>query len=245
MTVAMPTMIEIAADDAPIGTTFADLDRLAAEFADIGVKIEWLRKEAPRFRLRIETFRIAKLPVSRVDYAVFLEQAGQHEVARAHGPNTDLAAHPVRLSFDEATAYCGWIGRETGRGFRLPTEFEWEYAAAGPDAHTYPWGPDYRPGIANTSEAGHGRTRPIGETAGNVSWCGAVDMAGNVEEWTSSLYRPYPGGSPVTDDFNPNGQSYVVTRGGSFRQHRDCTRCQRRHGAFADAAVGLRLAETP
>ena len=105
MTVVVPTMIEIAAVDAPIGTPFADLDRLAAEFADIGVKIEWLRKEAPRFRLRIEAFRIAKLPVSRVDYAIFLERTGQHEVARAHGPDTALAAHPVETVGNRATTH--------------------------------------------------------------------------------------------------------------------------------------------
>ena len=98
--------------------------------------------------------------------------------------------------------------------------------------------------LSPLAEAGHADTRPIGDNPANVSWCGAVDMAGNVEEWTASLYRPYPGGSPVRDDFNPEGEPYVVTRGGSYRLGRDCARCQRRHGAFDDAVVGLRLAES-
>ena len=53
-----------------------------------------------------------------------------------------------------------------------------------------------------------------------------------------------PGGSPVRDNFNADGGDYHVTRGGSFLLGRDCARCQRRHGALEDAAIGLRLAET-
>lgn len=236
-----PLMLDVAAADAPIGTPFGELERLAADYADLGVKMEWLRKEAPRFHLRLEAYRIAERPVSRAEYRRFLQA---HDETAALVGDDDAGAHPARLSFEEAEAYAAWLGRETGRNFRLPTEFEWEYAAAGPHGWPFPWGRRWREGIANTRETGHHGTRPIGENQANRSWCGAIDMAGNVEEWTSSLYQPYPGGTAVNDAFNAGGQPYRILRGGSFMQGRDCARAQRRHGAFEDSAIGLRLAET-
>ena len=70
-------------------------------------------------------------------------------------------------------------------------------------------------------------TTPVGVFPGGASPYGALDMAGNVEECTGSLYRLYPG-SPVED---PEEGSYVVTRGGCFALDGDLARCDRRHGA--------------
>jgi formylglycine-generating enzyme required for sulfatase activity len=240
-----PEMITIDAADAPIGTPFDALPALAADFADIGVEPEWLRKECPRFILRIERYRIARYPVSRGDWLAYLTIAGDAATAGAADGDTGRADHPAAVSHAGAVAYAEWLSLQTGRSFRLPTEFEWEYAAAGPDSHAYPWGMDYRPGLANTAEEDVGDTVPAGKRLTNTAWCGAVDMAGNAEEWTASRYRPYPGGEAIHDGFNPDGAPYVVTRGGSWRLSRDCARCQRRHGALGDAVVGLRLAETP
>jgi toxoflavin biosynthesis protein ToxD len=240
-----PEMITIQAADAPIGTPLDSLPAIAAELADIGLKPEWLRKECPRFTLRIERYRIARHPITRAEWLAYLTIAGKASAADAFGDDPTRAEHPAGVSHGEAVAYAAWLSLQTGRGFRLPTEFEWEYAAAGPEADAYPWGMDYRPGLANTAEERTGDTVPVGKRLTNTSWCGAVDMAGNVEEWTGSVYRPYPGGEAIRDGFNPDGRAYVVTRGGSWRQSRDCARCQRRHGAFDGAVVGLRLAETP
>ncbi|MHA1157279.1 MAG: formylglycine-generating enzyme family protein [Alphaproteobacteria bacterium] len=242
MSLNTPVMIDIAAADVPIGTPFEALDGLIADYGKLGVKIEWLRKESPLFHLRLERYRIAERPITRADFALYLRDNGRGDAASP--PMGDQADHPALLSHAEATAYTEWLARETHHNFRLPTEFEWEFAAAGPKGRAYPWGDRFRTELANTHEAGRGATNPIGAAVDNVSWCGARDMAGNVEEWTSSLYRPYPGGSAVHDNFNADGQDYFVTRGGSYQQSRDAARCQRRHGAFPDAAVGLRLAES-
>lgn len=71
--------------------------------------------------------------------------------------------------------------------------------------------------------------------------------AGNVEEWTASAYRPYPGGRAIEDDFfDAYGLGYAVVRGGSFALGGDVSRCARRHGQLPAPAyhryVGLRLA---
>ncbi len=240
----VPVMVEIAGADAPIGTPFEKLEALQERYRDLDVRIEWLRKEAPRFHLRLERYRIAERPVTQADFALYLAETGRRDDFQALTARPDRNDHPARMNLDDARAYIDWLTHTMRRGFRLPTEFEWEFAAAGPASHAFPWGDQYVEGLANTTEAGHGDTRPVDALADNVSWCGVFDMAGNAEEWTASVYRPYPGGNPVRDTFNADGGDYTVTRGGSFKLGRDCARCQRRHGALPDAAIGLRLAES-
>nr|WP_277924679.1 SUMF1/EgtB/PvdO family nonheme iron enzyme [Microbacterium ureisolvens] len=91
-----------------------------------------------------------------------------------------------------------------------------------------------------------GGTTPVGSFPDGASPFGVLDMAGNVDEWTSTRYAPYPGAPadvPVLETwaFDPH-----ITRGGAFRHDRDLARCARRHGAYeADLAaigVGFRLA---
>jgi formylglycine-generating enzyme required for sulfatase activity len=71
-------------------------------------------------------------------------------------------------------------------------------------------------------------------------------MAGNVEEYTSSQYAPYPGGDYVVDDLNPSEHPYRVARGGSFSRFADLCRVSRRHGRYHSDlyAMGFRIAES-
>lgn len=91
-----------------------------------------------------------------------------------------------QVTWTEATAFC------LLRGARLPTEAEWEYAARGPDSLIYPWGNTF---VAdNVVYAGNieFETANVGSKPGGASWVGALDMSGNVWEWVSSRYLPYP-----------------------------------------------------
>jgi iron(II)-dependent oxidoreductase len=87
------------------------------------------------------------------------------------------------ITFAEAQTFCNL------RGARLPTEREWEYAARGPSNLIYPWGNDW-----NDSNIVWIGSHPaeVGSRFTGISWVGALDMAGNISEWVSSLYRPYP-----------------------------------------------------
>ncbi|MFI0609201.1 MAG: SUMF1/EgtB/PvdO family nonheme iron enzyme, partial [Anaerolineae bacterium] len=101
----------------------------------------------------------------------------------------NAASQPVvGVCWYEARAYCAWLSAQTGLAFSLPTEVQWEVAARGAQANAYPWGDDYEPTRANTFETRIRRTTPIGAFPEGDSVSGVADGAGNVLEWTSSVW---------------------------------------------------------
>ena len=90
------------------------------------------------------------------------------------------------LTWFEARDHC------LARGARLPTEAEWEYAASGPDNLIYPWGNGLDPDVLIFDRNRPGDTADVGSRPDGASWVQAMDMSGNVGEWVSSIYRPYP-----------------------------------------------------
>ena len=96
--------------------------------------------------------------------------------------------HPVVfITFNDAEAYC------QSKGKRMPTEFEWEKAARGTEGFRYPWGGEWDETKSNTYELGFERTVEVGRY-NDVSPYGVNDTMGNVQEWTSSEYKPYKNG---------------------------------------------------
>ncbi|NJK33173.1 MAG: formylglycine-generating enzyme family protein [Deltaproteobacteria bacterium] len=104
------------------------------------------------------------------------------------------------------------------RRMRLPTEREWEYTARGPSNWVYPWGDDWDG--ANAVESGNSgnQTAEVGSIRSGVSWVGAMDLSGNVWEWTKSVYENYPYGPDDGREADQGGSTDVryVMRGGSF-----------------------------
>jgi hypothetical protein len=94
----------------------------------------------------------------------------------------------IWVNWYEARLFCRW----RGPGFRLPTEQEWERAASWDPARgvnrKYPWGDEFDPARCNTREAGPNKTTLVGAYPDGVSARGCYDMAGNVCEWTESLW---------------------------------------------------------
>ena len=240
MAVSQIEWIDIPAGDLQRGTPLDQVDALAERYADTGVPRAWYVKETPRARIFVPAFRLARTPVTVAHWAVFAESMHARAI-----PGID--DHPVAgVSWDEATAYAAWIGAELGTDARLPTEDEWERAARGDDTREFPWGDEYGTGRANLFDLGLGTTTPVGSFPDGASPFGVLDMAGNVDEWTSTLYAPYAGSPaevPVVEDWAADPH---ITRGGAFRHDVDLARCARRHGAYeADlvaVGIGFRLA---
>ena len=163
--------------------------------------------ERPAHKVTLSPFFIDKYEVTCEEYARFLAETNHPRLPigwRGRSCPDGSGRMPVRgVSWDDASAYARWAGK------RLPTEEEWELAARGTDARRYPWGDDWRPGLANAD--GRSGAAEVGQYGG-ASPSGAFDMVGNVWEWTASQPATYPGGPVLT----LKAGDFRVIRGGAW-----------------------------
>ena len=170
--------------------------------------------------------------------------------------------HPVVcVSWNDATAFCGWLSKREGRHYRLPTEAEYEYAARAGTQTAYWWGnsPNDGAGCANLIDQtaskkipnwssgafhwsdGYYFTSPVGTFRPNA-W-GLYDMIGDAGVWCSDWYGDYPSGDAI-DPKGPDVGTERVARCGAWSAFPSNSRCAKReHGApdFRTVTGGLRV----
>jgi formylglycine-generating enzyme required for sulfatase activity len=217
--------------------------------------------EQPQHTLYLPDYYLARTSVTNAQYAAFVQD---NEHYRPEHWTTGLKLpigiedHPVvYVSWHDAVAYCNWLAEVTGKAYRLPSEAEWEKGARGANGHIYPWGSQWNPERCNSKESGPGNTTPVEAYPEGASPYGLLDMAGNVWEWTRSLWGgqeqrfdfcyPYDpsDGRESLDEMN---NSRRVLRGGSFNNTDINVRCAYRISNFPNAKgeeMGFRVAVSP
>ena len=205
-------------------------------------------------------FWIDQYEVSRAQYQACVDAGICHE-AHVYEYSTEPNQPINVISWFDAKEYCEW------RGGRLPTEAEWEYAYRGPDGLVYTWGDEFIGDYANHCDEncgnsgwgarsqyinlnhndGYTNTAPVDAYPQAISWVGAYQMSGNVYEWTSTLFMPYP---YQTDDGREADTGMRVDvlrviRGGSFSNNTSSLRGMSRGWNIPNDAyngIGVRCA---
>jgi toxoflavin biosynthesis protein ToxD len=184
----------------------------------------WYEREHEPREIELAAYRITVTPITNAQYEAFVAETGHrapsvtadewqsygliHPFARTRRhawrsgePPNGRESHPVVLiSHGDAVAYARWLSRSTGMTWRLPSEFEWEKAARGTDGRRFPWGDTFDPARLNSHDMGPFDTLPVGSFPRGASPYGALDMAGQVYEWTAT----------------PAGADRHIVKGGSW-----------------------------
>ncbi len=173
------------------------------------------------------------------------------------GPESGIEGredHPVvQVSWHDARAYIQWLNKTfatalpKGYRFALPSEAEWEKAARGEFGNEWPWGNEWREGLCNahSKKAGDGDTTPVGQfSLQGDSPYGCADMAGNVWEWTRSLWGKDPFEADFKYPYQPDdgrenlkaGDDVLrIVRGGSWFSSQILVRAAFRNGLDPDS----------
>ncbi|MGE0131146.1 MAG: SUMF1/EgtB/PvdO family nonheme iron enzyme [Blastocatellales bacterium] len=177
---------------------------------------EWSVVQTPAHDVKVEPFLIDRKEVVNAEYLLFVNNG--HQPPSDWGgktPPKGTEQWPVcNVSLQDAMAFAAWRSKRDGVTYYLPTETEWELAAKGLTQNRYPWGNDW---VDNKANLGTNLLKPTGFYPGDVSPYGALDMIGNVSEWTSTRAAIYPGNQQITPQQMQSayGDCFVV-RGGHY-----------------------------
>lgn len=173
----------------------------------------------------VEPFYMAKYPITYEQYQVFVDDPRGYkkalwwrgldaDVDHRKEPGKQYFTHDQNLprenvSWYDTIAFCRWLSVQIGPAIMLPTEWQWQWAAQGPDGLAYPYGNDYDSTKCNTYKSGNGKTTPVTEYPGGASPFGVMDMSGNVWEWCLNAFE-----KPT--NIEVAGSERRVSRGGSW-----------------------------
>ena len=223
--------------------------------------------ETPQYLIHVDQFAMGTYPVTVAEYALYLRanpnvappgdytypSDASWAAPEWRGKTLTWAIqqqqrfdHPVvMVTWENARDYTAWLAQLTKYAFRLPTEAQWEKAARGTDGRLYPWGNTWDARRANTADGGPNLTTPIGQYTerGDASPYGCHDMVGNLWEWCSSYFKPYPYDQQNSEQSDDKNSDYII-RGGSWRNEPCNARAAGRNSYrnVRDYDLGFRLA---
>lgn len=176
--------------------------------------------------VEIKPFRMAKYPVTNVQFSTFLLAADgyghqqwwrgiEHSNQIDHPKWSDANAPREMVSWFGAMAFCRWLSAMTGTSIRLPTAWEWQQAATGGDPkRKYPWKGPWDSRRCNSDESLLRRTTAVGMYPRGATQQGLMDMVGNVWEWCSDYDENAVGWKEMHPD-GPRDDRHVIC-GGSW-----------------------------
>jgi formylglycine-generating enzyme len=254
------TRVACAAGTFLMGTTSAEVELLCkASLWPRGWETQ-TGNERPAHPIELTGYWIYRNEVTNAQYAQFLDATGRP----APKDWADLRMRPelpvAFVTWDDAAAYASWAGGQ------LPTEAQWEYAARGPEGRLFPWGNEWQRTWCVTAEyhaqqpitdgnawqnwsgslspeqrAPGGLLRPVGSFPEAASWCGALDMAGNVWEWCRDWYEEAVYASQPAWDRDPECTNAAsggrVLRGGGCVSFPPFARTTYRRGHLPETAI--------
>ena len=209
-------------------------------------------QRSPAHQVGVEGFWMDTMPVTVGQFAAFLNQgdrdrhystwmrlpercgivrrqAGCYEVAPGR------ADYPlVYVDYEAALAFA------ESQGKTLPSEIEWERAARGPEGRTYAWGDEAIDPTRANFDFHYGGTTPVGSFPSGATPEGIFDLTGNIKEYTTSMFEPYPGGAPMIylgmrEPFiYEEPRKFRVVRGGAWTKQKNCMAASYRdaHGSL-------------
>ena len=202
-------MIRMPAGDILFAVSGMELEGANDAGTDIQYPWEDIPRRFHRHFMHINAFAIDKYPVTNREFKAFLDATHYH-------PKDDgnflkdwkdgsypggWGNKPVTwVSLEDARAYAAWAGK------RLPHEWEWQYAAQGPDGQGYPWGNSWKPEAVPIADQGRSLHGPddVDAHPNGISGFGVMDMVGNVWQWT--------------DEYVDEHTRSAIVRGGSYYQ---------------------------
>jgi uncharacterized protein (DUF885 family)/formylglycine-generating enzyme required for sulfatase activity len=252
------SMVYIPAGSFQMGSNREDLSSILEscnQYPDAHCYPNFFQHEIPQHKVTLDSFWIDQTEVTNSQYRQCVRAgACQPPVECGSGElSTPLtysdatqSDHPVVcVNWRQAVAYCEWAGGD------LPSEAQWEYAARGPDSLSFPWGNEFDGARLNycasncknawsdvTVDDGYAYTAPVGSYPDGASWCGALDLAGNVFEWV----KDWDGKYSTADDLNPSGPdngSEKGLRGGAWYYDPSRARAATRDKASPEKRFGF------
>ena len=188
---------------------------------------EW--DEAPQQEVTLPAFKMSATEITNAQYEAFDPSHNSLRGYKGFSQADDEAV--VMVSWSEATAYCEWLSKKTGRSFRLPTEAEWEYACRAGTTTAYNTGetfPENQWKVQENTRFKEPVSLQVAQFEPNA-W-GLYDMHGNVEEW-------------CLDDYDSDSKA---VRGGSHNTPVRFLRSANRSGSLPEdrsVLLGFRIVE--